>query len=103
MNMNRALTITGAAIVIAVLLSSPTFAQTNQLSLNAQPAPAAAEPSPDTPLDELIDDAVSQEDRARLLLRCIGPPPPQFPTTRAESMAPASEPAVMVDAPSPLR
>lgn len=102
MNMNRALTVTGAAIVIAVLLSSPTFAQTRQTPVNAAPAPAAAEPSPDTPLDALVDEAVSQEDRARLLLRCIGPPARPLPTTRAESQ-PASEPAVTADARSPLR
>lgn len=101
MNMNRALAVTGAAIVIAVLLSSPTFAQTGQPSPNAKPAPAAAEPAADVPLDGLIDEAMTQDDRARLLLRCIGPPPRPLPTTRAES-EPASEPAVLADAPSPL-
>lgn len=98
--MNRALAVTGAAIVIAVLLSSPTFAQTSQPPLNAQPAPAVVEPAADTPLDSLVDEAVTQEDRARLLLRCIGPPPRPLPTTRAESTEPASEPAVIADAPS---
>jgi hypothetical protein len=104
LSIKRAFAVTGVAVVIAMLLSSPTFAQTSQRSLNAKPAPApVAEPAADVPLDGLMDEVMTQEDRARMLLRCIGPPPRPLPTTRAESEAPASEPAVIADAPSPLR
>lgn len=90
--------------MIAMLLSSPTFAQTSPPSPNAKPAPApVAEPAADTPLDGLIEEAMTAEDRVRMLLRCAGPPPRPFLTTRAESEAPASEPAVLADAPSPSR
>lgn len=91
--MKNAILATGAALLIAVLLSSPTFAQTsNQQPANAAPAPAAiaAEvPAADTPIDELIDGDITL-DRADLIRRCAGPPPRPFPTTRAEQ-EPASE------------
>lgn len=83
-----------AGVVLAVLLSSPTFAQTTPS--NAAPTPAGeppvvqSEPAADTPLDELISAAVTPEDRMRLMLRCSGPPPRPI-----ASPAPASEtPAV---------
>lgn len=105
MDFKRALAVTGAAVVIAMLLSSPTFAQTNQPSPNAKraPAPIVVEPAADVPLDSLIEDAMTAEDRARLMLRCAGPPVRLLPTIRAESEAPASEPAILADAPSPSR
>lgn len=104
LSIKRAFAVTGVAVVIAMLLSSPTFAQTSQPSLNAKPAPApAVEPAADVPLDGLMDEAMTPEDRARMLLRCIGPPPRQLQTTRAESQAPASELAVIADTPSPVR
>jgi hypothetical protein len=104
LDIKRALAVTGAAVVIAMLLSSPTFAQTSQPALNAKPAPApVAEPAADVPLDGLIEEAMTAEDRARMLLRCVGPPPRPLHTTRAEREAAASEPAVMTDAPSPSR
>ena len=91
--MKNAILATGAALLIAVLLSSPTFAQTsNQQPANAAPAPApvaVTAPAADTPLDELIDADITL-DRAELIRRCAGPPPRPFPTTRAEQ-EPASE------------
>jgi hypothetical protein len=87
MNMKNAILATGAALLIAVLLSSPTFAQTStQQPANAAPAPAPAAigaPAADTPIDELIDGDITL-DRAELIRRCAGPPPRPFPTTRAE-------------------
>ena len=97
--MKNAILATGAALVIAVLPSSPTFAQTsNQRPTNAAPAPApvAAEISADdTPLDILIEQTSTPKERARLLLRCIGPRPKLDAEVRPE--APASEPAVITD------
>ena len=85
--MKNAILATGAALLIAVLLSSPTFAQTSsQQPANAAPAPAPAAigaPAADTPIDELIDGDITL-DRAELIRRCAGPPPRPFPTTRAE-------------------
>jgi hypothetical protein len=97
MTMKNAILATGAALVLAVLLSSPTFAQTsNQRPTNAAPAPApvAAEmPADDTPLDVLIEQASTLEERARLPLRCVGPRPK--PDAEIAQEPPASEPAVI--------
>lgn len=92
--MKTAILATGAALLFAVLLSSPTFAQTNMRPATADPAPAPiAEASADTPLDGLLEEAMTLEDRAMLLRRCAGPPPKPFPTEVAT--APVSEPAVI--------
>lgn len=92
--MKTAILATGAALLFAVLLSSPTFAQTNTRPATADPAPAPiAEASADTPLDGLLEEAMTLEDRAMLLRRCAGPPPKPFPTEVAT--APVSEPAVI--------
>ena len=96
--MKNAILATGAAIVIAVLLSSPTFAQTpNKHAANAAPAPAPiaeeATPAADASIDELIELASTPEDRASLLRRCAGPPPRPLHSTQADSQ-PTSEPAV---------
>ena len=92
--MKTAILATGAALLLAVLLSSPTFAQTHARPAKAEPAPAPiAEASADTPLDGLLDEAMTLEDRAMLLRRCAGPPPKPFPVEVAT--APASEPAVI--------
>ena len=93
--MKTAILATGAALLLAVLLSSPTFAQTNARPAKAEPAPAPiAEASAGTPLDGLIDEAMTLEDRAMLLRRCAGPPPRPFPVESAPT-PPASEPAVI--------
>lgn len=99
--MKNALAVTGLAIVLAVLLSSPTFAQTsNQPPVKATPAPAPAveTASADVPLDTLIEEAQTPEDRARMLLRCIGPAPRPMHVAKPAKEAPASEPAVIENA-----
>ena len=105
--MKRELALTGVALLISVLLSSPVFAQTTPHATNAAPAPAPVEaavaaPEPILSLDELVQGDMSSEDRAKLLMKCIGPPPRPFHSTQGDSQ-PASEPAVIADAPSPLR
>ncbi|MDP3491669.1 MAG: hypothetical protein Q8R82_01030 [Hyphomonadaceae bacterium] len=94
--MKNAILATGAALLIAVLLSSPTFAQTsNARTVNAAPAPVADEaPAADAPLDELILEAMTPEDRAMLIRRCAGPPPRPLPAETASPL-PASEPAII--------
>lgn len=104
--MKRELALTGVALLISVLLSSPTFAQTKPHALNAAPAPASVEVAVDAPepilsLDELVQGDVSPEDRAKLIMRCIGPPPRPLHSTQGDSQ-PTSEPAAIADAPSPL-
>jgi hypothetical protein len=65
-----------------------------------QPAPAAEVPA-DAPLEALFVDGDATEDRTRMLLRCVGPPPPKFPRELAQApkTEPMSEPAVIADAP----
>lgn len=97
--MKNAIFATGAALVIAVLLSSPTFAQTpDKPATNAAPAPApvAVEEAPvaDLSIDDLILLASTPEDRARLMLRCAGPPPRPLHSTQAD-VQPASEPVFL--------
>jgi len=95
--MKTAILATGAALIFAVLLSSPTFAQTTRHATNAAPAPApVAEEAPaaEASIDELIELASTPEDRARLMLRCAGPPPRPLHSTQADS-PPASEPAII--------
>lgn len=99
--MKNAILATGAALLLAVLLSSPTFAQTGQTA-RAAPAPApvetpvtapvtAPEPAADVAIDALIETAATPEDRAALLRRCAGPPPRPTHAGHAPSAA-ASEP-----------
>lgn len=98
--MKNAILASGAGLVLAVLLSSPTFAQTAPADANPTPAPApivAAEPSADTPLDELIATASTPEDRMRLLMRCVGPPPRPIASTDPAKEAPASQPATVAE------
>lgn len=77
----RGLVVSGVALVLAILLSSPTAAQTPAQPVNASPAPAvtqdaaAAEPDAAAPLDAQIEAATTSADRMKLLLRCSGPPP----------------------------
>jgi len=103
--MKRELAVTGIALIVSILLSSPSLAQT-QPAMNAKPAPAPAEspaePEPILSLDEIVQGDFAVEDRTKMLMKCIGPPPRPFHSTQAENL-PASEPAVLVNAPSPLR
>ena len=83
-----------AAVLLALLRPRPTVAHAPAGPAKAEPAPAPiAEASADTPLDGLLDEAMTLEDRAMLLRRCAGPPPKPFPVEVAT--APASEPAVI--------
>ncbi|MFT3723829.1 MAG: hypothetical protein QM773_09605 [Hyphomonadaceae bacterium] len=96
--MKNAMLATGAALLLAVLLSSPTFAQTAKPPLNAAPAPAPAaveQPAADVPIDALIETASTPEDRIALLRRCAGPPPRPMPAKDVAKTEPMSEPAVI--------
>jgi hypothetical protein len=79
MNMKRELAIAGIALVVSILLSSPSIAQTSPDK--AEPAASiATEVTPSPVLEEMsFDEAIllasTPEDRKRLLMRCAGPPP----------------------------
>lgn len=102
--MKREFAVAGIALVVSILLSSPTFAQTKNPAPNAAPAPAPIETTAPAhaPMlaEELsIDDAImmasTPEERAAVLRRCSGPPPRFMTPVVAE--APASEPAVLAE------
>ena len=98
--MKNAILATGAALLLAVLLSSPTFAQTAPPPVNAAPAPApvaTSEPAADAPIDALIETASTPEDRTALLRRCAGPPPRPMPAKDVAKTEPASEPAIIAN------
>jgi hypothetical protein len=67
--------------ILALGCAAPAFAQTPAEPPAAHPAAPATPPvaslaaSEATPLDTLVEEATAPEDRARLLLRCAGPPP----------------------------
>jgi hypothetical protein len=98
MNMKREIALTSFALLVSVLLSSPTFAQTPRPSANAAPAPAPIEATaPLNPEELSIDDAIlfasTPEERAAIIRRCAGPPP-KF-VTPLSAKVPSSEPAVI--------
>ena len=95
--MKNAILASGAGLVLAILLSSPSFAQTAPTDAKPTPAPVVltAEPAADTPLDDLIGMASTPEDRISLLMRCVGPPPRPMPAAEIAKAEPASEPAVI--------
>jgi hypothetical protein len=97
--MKNAIFASGAGLVLAVLLSSPSFAQTTPAAAAPTPTPvvADAEPAADVPLDELIEAAVTPEDRMRLLLRCSGPPPRPIASMPPAKEMPALEPATVAE------
>lgn len=79
------------SIVLALGVSAPAFAQTAA----KPPAPEIASDTA-SPDEAAIADATTPEDRARLLLRCAGPPP--RPIASKETVKePMSEPAVVVE------
>lgn len=84
--------------MLAVGLSSPSLAQTPAKPANATPAPASKTVAADTasPDEALIAEATTPEDRARLMLRCAGPPPRPV-ASAAPSKEPTAEPAVAVE------
>jgi len=86
------------SIILALGASAPAFAQ----AANQPPAEATqanpVQSAPDTtPIDVLIDEATTQEDRAMLLRRCAGPPPRLIAATDVPNDSPASQPAVVVE------
>ena len=100
--MKREFAIAGLALVVSILLSSPSIAQTapEMAKPAAEPvAEATTEAAPEFSLEEMsLDDAIlfasSPEDRMRVLMRCAGPPPRVAP--EMASLEPASEPAVVL-------
>ncbi len=81
------------SIVLALGVSAPAFAQTAA----KPPAPEIASDTA-SPDEAAIADATTPEDRARLLLRCAGPPPRPIASPIASKEAakePVSEPAVV--------
>ena len=98
--MKREFAVAGIALVISILLSSPTFAQTPQPPLAAAPAPATIEIiAPAQPEELSIDEAImmasTPQERAMVLRRCAGPPPRLKPVASAD--APTGEPALLVE------
>lgn len=100
--MKRELALTGLALLVSVLLSSPTFADPARPTAKAAPAPAPVEAplavNAVTPVEELsLDDAIllaaTPEERAAVLRRCAGPPPRI--AVAASVDARTSEPAVI--------
>ncbi len=77
--MKREFAIAGIALVVSILLSSPSLAQT--APAKAEPASVASTATEDTiAVEEIsLDDAIllasSPEDMKRLMMRCAGPPP----------------------------
>lgn len=100
--MKREFAIAGLALVVSILLSSPSIAQTSPEKTKPAAEPAATvttEATPTFSLEEMsLDDAIlfasSSEDRMRVLMRCAGPPPRVAPDMA--SLEPASEPAVIL-------
>jgi hypothetical protein len=95
MNMKREFAIAGFALVVSILLSSPSLAQT--APAKAEPAaPVVTHEAPvleEMSLDEAVLFASSAEDRKRLLVRCIGPRPRQPDAVALTE--PASEPVLI--------
>jgi hypothetical protein len=84
-----------ALIALIAFAASPALAQTAK---NAPPKPAAEVVEPAaveitdaTPLDVIVQES-SEQDRAKLLRRCMGPPPKLAKEIAA--LKPASEPAI---------
>jgi hypothetical protein len=102
MNMKREFAIAGLALVVSILLSSPSIAQT--APEKAKPsaehvAEATTDAEPAFSLEEMsLDDAIlfasSPEDRIRVLMRCAGPPPRIAP--EMASLEPSTAPAVIL-------
>lgn len=100
--MKREFAIAGLALVVSILLSSPSIAQTTPDKAKPAAEPAAAvttEAAPPVSFEELsLDEAIlfasSPEDRMRVLMRCAGPPPRVAP--ELASLEPASEPVLIL-------
>ena len=81
--------------LIALGAAAPALAQTAKTTAPKPVAevsePAAVEITDATPLDVIVQEA-SEQDRAKMLMRCVGPPPKLAKEIAA--LKPASEPAV---------
>lgn len=80
--MKRELAITGIALVVSILLSSPSFAQTTppESDTAAKSPPVISSVidrvmAEELSLDEAILFASTPEERRMLMMRCAGPPP----------------------------
>jgi hypothetical protein len=76
--------------------AGPALAQTAK-NTAPKPAPEVSEPAAieitdATPLDVIVQEGLEQ-DRAKMLMRCVGPPP-KFAKDMVAATKPASEPAV---------
>ena len=84
-----------ALVALIAFAAAPALAQTAKATPPKPVAevaePAAIEITDATPLDVIVQEG-SEQDRAKLLRRCIGPPP-QFAKEIA-ALKPASEPAI---------
>lgn len=81
--------------LIAFGAAAPALAQTAKEPA-AKPVAEVTEPAPleitdATPLDVIVQEA-SEQDRAKMLMRCVGPPPKLIKQIAA--LKPASEPAI---------
>ena len=85
------------ALIAPVALGVAAAPALAQEKTNAKPVAPTAAPAIEitdaTPLDVIVQEA-SEEDRARHLMRCIGPPP-KMTKEMIASLKPASEPAVI--------
>lgn len=98
--MKREFALAGIALVVSILLSSPTVAQTPQPQTAAAAAPGPIELVAPAQAEELsIDDAImlarTPEERTAVLRRCSGPPPRLRAPVVTE--APAREPTISVE------
>lgn len=77
--MKRQLAVTGIALVVSILLSSPALAGGPPPAAKPAPAPVVAEVSDvnveEMSIDEAIMYASTPEERHRVMMRCAGPPP----------------------------
>ena len=85
-----------ALVALIAFAAAPALAQTAK---NAPPKPVAEVSEPATveitdatPLDVIVQEA-SEQDRAKMLMRCVGPPPKLAKEIAA--LKPASEPAAI--------
>jgi len=83
-----------ALIALIALSAAPALAQTSKTPAPKPVAeatePTAVEITDATPLDVIVQEA-SEQDRARMLLRCVGPPPKLAKEIAALKPAPGPE------------
>jgi hypothetical protein len=93
-NMNR------IALIALIALGAAAPALAQEKNTNARPVAQNAAPAVEitdaTPLDVIVQEA-PEEDRARMLMRCVGPPPKLAPKPASDiaALKPASEPAAI--------